>query len=122
MGQFDMRALIKGFLLALLAGLIGILAITGILYFTGVSEDILPLAGKIIIMAAVLAGSIFSAKSCGSKGLFYGLAIALMVMAFLMLGNSLFFTATFELSSSLLKMALLLLAGIIGGMIGIGFS
>ena len=100
--------------------LVGIMTIilTFVMFFTDVSEAILPATGRIMRMAAVFIGSIIAAKRSGSKGLFYGAAIAGTMLIILGALGSVWQVA----EVSWLGIIGLLLAGIFGGMVGIGLS
>lgn len=92
--------------------------LTLVMLFSSVSEAILPATGRILRIAAVFIGSIIAAKHAGSKGLFYGTAIALtLLIIFTVLG-----TIWQMHGFSWVGAVSILLSGILGGMVGIGLS
>lgn len=122
MGYLDYRVLAKGLALTFSAALISILAITVILCWSDVSEDILSIVSWAIPFGAVLLGSLLAAKMAGGKGLIYGAVTAFLGFIILLAGKIFWFKGTFILSRIILRFALLLLGGILGGILGIGLS
>lgn len=118
MNRFSLRLYAIGVLwvMALLGA--ATVLLTLLMTFTNVSEAILPATGQLLRLAAVFIASIIAAKRAGSKGLFYGAAIASTVLViFILLGRLWQMTAMPWLS-----IITILLAGILGAMVGIGLS
>ena len=108
------------------AGVFWVMAILGtatviltlVMTLTNVSEAILPATGQLLRLAAVFIGSIVAAKHAGSKGLFYGAAIASTALVIFILLGRIWQMATIPW----LSVVTIFLAGILGGMVGIGLS
>ena len=118
MNRFSLKIYGLGVVLVLILLGLSTVVLTGIMAFTDVSEAILPPTGRIVRIAAVFIASIVAAKRAGGKGLIYGAAIAgtvVVILASLGGGGHLF-------AVSWLNVAIVFLAGIFGGMVGIGLS
>lgn len=101
------------FLSAFLGIIIGL-----IMYLTPISERLLPLFSRLILMVSVFGGGVLAAKSAGSKGLFHGLGVAVSFFLVVTL-VSLVTGVPFMWSQAGQKLVFCFLAGACGGMLGI---
>lgn len=118
MSRFNMVICLRSILDSILLLGVLVLLLTMVLFFTDVSEAILPFAARLGQMAAVFIGSLLAAKRAGSKGLFYAAAIAGVMLLFLMLVGGLCLGSAPTVGG----VVAILLAGFVGGLAGIGLS
>ncbi|KYH30910.1 TIGR04086 family membrane protein [Neomoorella mulderi] len=111
-----LRAVLIGLLYAMLAGL-GMATLLGLLlYFTPLSEGLLPLLASIIVALAVFLGGLQAARIATARGLVQGLTVGLLFFAVtLAMGWS---GGPLALGATGQKMGLCLLAGAMGGVAG----
>ncbi len=109
---------LKGLIFLMLMGIIyGLL-----MYFTEVPEMTGPYLGLSILALSVFLGSFGAARQTGARGLIIGLEVALLFVI-LILGITLVFRpGYFDWGTALLKLGLVLLAGMLGGMAGVAFG
>ncbi|WP_406678702.1 TIGR04086 family membrane protein [Moorella sp. ACPs] len=109
-------AVLIGLLYAMLSGL-GMAILIGLgLYFTPLSEGLLPLLASITVALAVFFGGLQAARNAAARGLVQGLGVGLLffivTLAMGWTGGSLALGATGQ------KLGLCLLAGAMGGVAG----
>ncbi|WP_172613653.1 TIGR04086 family membrane protein [Moorella sp. E306M] len=111
-----LRAVLTGLLYAMLAGL-GMATLLGLLlYFTPLSEGLLPLLASITVALAVFFGGLQAARIAAARGLVQGLGVGLLFFIVTLTmgwtGGPLTIGATGQ------KLGLCLLAGAMGGVAG----
>ncbi|MGI6285026.1 TIGR04086 family membrane protein [Neomoorella humiferrea] len=110
-------AVLMGLLYATLLGM-GMSVILGLgLYFTPLSEGLLPLLASIIVALAVFCGGLQAARSAASRGLVQGLAVGLLFFAVTVAVD--WNGTLMSLDAAGQKLGLCLLAGATGGIAGI---
>lgn len=115
--QLNLAALGKGLLTALLLLILGSLALSAAYCFTSLATPTAHLLQFAVLAAAALGGGLMAAKSAGVKGLRHGILLALalgLLMLLFSLSNGGIIAAPL-----LLKALVLLLAGAIGGILGV---
>ena len=122
MGGLNMKAIGKGFVSVLVLMLISILVVAVVLFFTSITEEHLPRMAFIIQVLSVLLGSTIAAKIAGCKGLLHGLSVALLLVLLLMFLNFIWIQNPCQWLNWLKTAGIMGLAGVIGGMIGVGLS
>lgn len=110
------RAILTGLLWSLLTGLFLALVAGVLLYFTPLSEGLLPLMASVILALAVFGGGLQAARIAAARGFFQGMGVGLsFFLVTLALGWS---VAPLVLAATAKKLGLCLLAGAMGGMAG----
>lgn len=111
-----MQAVLTGLLFTSLTGL-GMALILGlVLYFTPLSESMLPLMASIITALAVFLGGLQAARASASRGLIMGVSVSLL---FFLLIIAVGWGSSLSPEAALKKLGLCLLAGAMGGVAGI---
>lgn len=110
------RAILTGLLWSLLTGLL-LASVTGLLlYFTPLSEGLLPLLASIILALAVFGGGLQAARLAAARGFAQGIGVGLsFFLVILALGWT---AAPLLLAAFAKKLGLCLLAGAMGGVAG----
>ncbi len=106
------KALLASLLLALLSAVI--------VFYSSISEAILPTLGKTILAATVFIAACIAARDRGSKGLIRGINMGLVVFILTIIATVALQPGSLALKSSLYALCLCLLSGAIGGVVGIG--
>lgn len=108
---------LKGLIFLTLMGIVyGLL-----MFFTEIPETASPYLTLAILALSVFGGGFGAARQAGAKGLIIGLEVALLFVI-LILGITLVFRpGYFDWGAALLKLGLVLLAGMLGGMTGVAF-
>ncbi|WP_258360526.1 TIGR04086 family membrane protein [Moorella sulfitireducens (nom. illeg.)] len=111
-----LRAVLTGLLYAMLAGL-GMATFLGLLlYFTPLSEGLLPLLASIILALAVFLGGLQAARIAAARGLVQGLVVALL---FFIVTLAMGWTGgPLVLGAAGKKLGICLLGGAMGGIAG----
>ena len=109
-----LTALLLSLLLSILAGLV--------YYFTSLAENTMPLAATLILFLSVAIGSGYAAKKARSKGLFNGLGVGITTFVIIWLVVGLLLPGNVLLSGVLSKLDLTLIAGALGGTLGVGLA
>lgn len=91
-------------------------------YFTGLSENTMPWVAAGIFFTSVVVGSGYAAKRARSRGLFNGLGVGIATFIIIWLLVGLFLPGDVLLVGALGKFALTLVAGALGGMLGVGLA
>lgn len=107
--------------ISLLITLILLLIISAILTFTNVSENIITVSVIIISALSILIGSIVSALNINKNGILNGALVGAIYMITIYLLSSIFVSG-FEINmQSIIMIGASILAGMIGGIIGVNF-
>lgn len=110
------RAILTGLLWSLLTGLFLALVAGVLLYFTPLSEGLLPLMASVILALAVFSGGLQAARIAAARGFAQGMGVGL---SFFLVTLALGWTAPpLILAAAGKKLGLCLLAGAMGGMAG----
>jgi len=117
-----MNSIIRGFTWALLISVILSLIITLLLYFTSVSETLLPSFATLIFFISILLGSTISARHAGNRGLIHGLIVGLLYLTFSLILSLLISTDPFSWLLFAKKITYTFIGGALGGVVGIGLS
>lgn len=113
--SIEVKALGKAFLASLL--LVFLSAI--IVYYTSLSEAVLPTLGKSILAVAVFIASSLAARDRGSKGLLRGINMGLVIFIISIITTLALQPGEFAFKSSLYALCLCLISGAIGGVVGV---
>ena len=110
----------KGLALACVLMALFSLALAAAYCYTDLSAGTAHLLQLLVLAAAAFAGSFSAAKGAGRKGLWHGLTLAAVILALLLLAGFTGLTAGgISLLAVLVKGLALLLAGCLGGIIGV---
>jgi len=116
------KPVVKGLLLAG-SSLLCFAVIGSLLYTYGpIPTHTLPSFSRWLLFIALLFGATAGSKTAGSRGLFYGLSVTFSFMLILTLIGLLLRIPGVISSALLFKFLLAFIAGIIGGIVGIGLS
>ncbi len=115
----NLLKIIKGSIIALLISLILILIVATILTFTDASESIIPTSIIIISAISILVGSILSSMNIKKNGLLNGLCVGMIYMVVIYLLSSIAVTGFSINVKTIIMFATSILAGIVGGIIGV---
>lgn len=116
------RSVRRGIITALSTALILILLFALLFHFTPLSESLLPLMSLLILIVSVFFGSMVGAREAGIRGLFHGLIIGSIFFIFIAIISAFIAPGTLALWALAKKLLACLLAGIVGGMIGVSMS
>lgn len=118
----NFSAVLKGVLVALVITVLGS-ALLGVIYqTTSLAEKTMPVTATLLFYLSLLAGSFMAARDAGSRGLVHGCAVAVLFVLLGWLLAGLFFKLDAVPGSLLLKGGLSILAGAVGGVLGVGLS
>ncbi|AEF94198.1 hypothetical protein Desca_1339 [Desulfotomaculum nigrificans CO-1-SRB] len=119
---FNYTAILRGTLVSLGFSL-GLSILAGLAYyFTSISENSIPWVAATILFVSVSLGSGYAAKRARSKGLFNGIGVGVLTFILIWILTGLFLPGNILLVGALGKLALTVIAGGIGGMIGVSFA
>jgi putative membrane protein (TIGR04086 family) len=93
-----------------------------IVYYTEISETLLPTLGKLILIITVFGAGCSVSRQYGSKGLVRGMTIGLAFFILMFIGTLGFYPELISLKSFLSMLAITITAGGLGGILGIGLS
>lgn len=114
-------AIFKGMLLALALSII-FSVLSGLIYhLTSIPEHTLPWAAALILGASACGGAASAGRNAGNKGLYHGILVGLLFFLAVWLAAGLFMPGQAVLSN-LQKFIITLVAGSLGGIIGVGLS
>lgn len=114
--------MLKGIAIAMGLTLIMILVLSIVLSFSNVSENVMMPTVIFISSFSILIGGFLVAKRMDSKGIVYGSAVGLTYMLILYLTSS-FLNFNFSLNfNALIMIALGVLGGAIGGILGVNLK
>jgi len=117
--SFNFSAVLKGTMLVLIV-LVVLSALTGLIYyFSALSESTIPLAASVILFISIFIGSVSGARQAGCKGLFHGLVVGAISFLLIVLLALLLLPGGIILKSLLSKLFLSLVAGVLGGIVGV---
>lgn len=122
MNIINFNAVIRGFTWALVISVVSSLVITLLLYFTSISEALLPSFATLIFFISILLGSTISAKNAGNRGLVHGILVGFFYFIFSLILSLIFSADSFVWILFLKKITYTLIGGSLGGIIGIGLS
>ena len=125
----DSKVKIKGSAIKILFGsgisflisLVLLLAISIVLTYTNISENIITVSVIVISALSILIGSIISALNINKNGILNGALVGAIYMITIYVLSSIFFSG-FEMNvQSMVMIGVSILAGMIGGIIGVNF-
>jgi len=115
-------SILKGVLFALVIVILGC-AIFGIIYhITPLSENTLSVTASILFYLSLFMGSIYAACEVGYKGLFHGVAVAVLFIILAWFVAVVFFSFRVDLLMIIQKAVFSCVAGAAGGVLGVGLS
>jgi len=114
------QPILRGILYAILAALIlsGIVGILTVL--TGLPESELVNTG--VFVASIFFGGLTAARIASTKGLYYGISVSIGVMLIIMLASAVMLPDPFSWAGIAQKLVYALLAGGIGGVVGVSLK
>lgn len=119
---FNFQSIYRGTLTALALSL-GFSILAGLAYyFTSLPESTMPLVAAVILFLSVAFGSGYAAKKARSKGLFNGLGVGFATYLIIWLAVGLFLPGNVLFLGALSKLVLTMVAGAIGGTLGVGLA
>ncbi len=107
---------------ALLASLVLCLISATVVYFTGIKETVLPSLGKIILILSVFGAGCSVSRYYGTKGLVRGMTTGLVFFILMLIATLAFYPELISLKSFFITLATVIVAGGLGGILGIGIS
>ncbi len=116
----NVKATINGTLIAATVSVFCALILAIVYHVSGFMDPSLPLGSSIIIFIGVLAGSYFTSKKAGTKGLFHGLAVGTTVFI-LIVGLIIFLPVDIAPMTIINKIFVCLIAGAVGGIFGVSY-
>lgn len=119
---FKVSSVLKGFIWSLVSTLILGILFSLLLQFTSLSEGMLDSYAIFIFFISMLIGSTIGARSAGSKGLWHGLSITLLYFVLTLFIGLIWSIESLSLIFLAKRIAAAIVAGILGGIIGIGLS
>lgn len=114
----ELIGLCKGLLVSLVLCLLS----APLIYFTEIKETIMPNLGNLILAVGVFWCGCYVSKSYGSKGLVRGITMGLTFFILMLIATFAFNSSLISFKTFLYNLALCLVAGGLGGILGIGLS
>lgn len=93
-----------------------------VVYYTGLRETLFASLGKIILAIAVFWAGSYVSKHYGNKGLVRGMTMGIMFFTLMFIATLVFSKPTINIGSFFYSLAICLVAGGLGGILGIGLS
>lgn len=118
----NMFKILKGIILSILITLLGLLILAIVITYTNVSESIIPIAVTIITAISILIGSFFSTINIQKNGLLNGFAVGFAYIATIYIISSITSTGFTLTSTSFIMIISAILAGMLGGIIGVNLK
>jgi putative membrane protein (TIGR04086 family) len=116
---FRFSSVIKGLISAFILAIILSILVSLLLHLTSISESLLNNFSTFIFFISILFGSIIGAYSAGCKGLLHALSVSILFLLLILLLGVIGITGHTHIFA---RIGFALLAGILGGFIGIGLS
>jgi putative membrane protein (TIGR04086 family) len=116
--SIEVKGLGKGILVSLLLCLL----VTPVVYFTGIKETVMPALGNLILAIGIFWCSSYVSKSYGSKGLVRGVSMGLVFFILMLIATFISNSSLIGFKTFLYTLSLCLVAGGLGGILGIGLS
>lgn len=114
----EIKGLGKSLASAVILGLIAALVV----YFSGLQETLLNPLGKLALIISVFWGGCYVSKTYESKGMIRGMSLGLMFFIIMLIVTFIFVPAHIDIKSFLYSLMLCVVAGGLGGILGIGLS
>ncbi|MDD2509757.1 MAG: TIGR04086 family membrane protein [Syntrophomonas sp.] len=114
----ELKAITRAVLFSLALGLVSAIVI----YFSSLSEELLPALGKSILILSVFLAACQVSKHYGSKGLIRGLSMGMVFFIIMLIATLLFNPSLIVFKTFVYTLLLCLLAGGLGGILGIGLN
>lgn len=118
----NMFKILKGIILSVLITLLGLLILAIVITYTNVSENVIPMAITIITAISILIGSFFSTINIQKNGLLNGFAVGFAYIATIYIISSITSTGFTLTSTSFIMIISAILAGMLGGIIGVNLK
>ncbi len=115
----DFTGIFRGSAVAVAIALIGSFFLGMIYHFTGLTESTLPLSASVILLAGVFCGGFTAARRSGTKGLFHGLGVGLIIFILIWILMGIFLPAGVAFLPLVKKLFICLVGGALGGVAGI---
>ncbi len=115
--SFQFSLILKGILLASILATVMSLVLGVLLAFTSFPETVLSI--NIILGTSIFIAAFITAYQAGTKGLYYGLAVGVGFILLVLTLSSIFWTDTLSWLRLGEKTILVLVAGGVGGIIGV---
>jgi len=116
--SIELKGLGKGILLSLVLCLL----VTPLIYFTGIKETVMSTLGNIILAVGIFGCSCYVSKSYGSKGLVRGISMGLVFFILMLIATFIFNSSLIGFKTFIYTLGLCVVAGGLGGILGIGLS
>lgn len=113
---------IKALSTALSVSFILCILVATVVYYTGLRETLLGSLGKIILAISVFGSASYVSKYYGSKGLVRGMTMGIIFFTLMFIATLVFSKSTINIGSFFYSLAVCLVAGGLGGILGIGLS
>lgn len=108
------KTMVTSLILSLLA--------TVIVYYTGLAETLFAPLGNLILIISIFMGACHITKKRGSKGLFRGINLGMIIFIMLFIATLLFNSSLINMKTFLYTLCLCIVSGGLGGILGIGLS
>jgi len=108
------RAILLSLVLSLISGIV--------VYYSSLQETLLTSLGKIIIIITVFYAGCYVSKSYGTKGLVRGSTMGLVFFILILMATFIFNPAQISFAAFFSALGICLVAGGLGGILGIGLS
>lgn len=119
---FSFSAVLRGTLVSLVASVLGAAVLGVVFYFFSLSEKLLPSVATGVLFLSVFSGGMLAAQKAGNRGIYHGLAVSVAFFILSCFLIALFFPGHTIFMNVLQKLAVIGVAGGLGGVFGVGFS
>lgn len=116
------QAVFKGILAALVITFLGCIILGLSYHFTMLSEKTLPVTASVLFYTSIFLGSILAAWGAGHKGLLHGITVTIIFIILSMIIAKLFLQMGTSFPIIAQKGLIAVLAGAVGGIIGVSLS
>ena len=117
--QNNLIKVIKGSIISILISLVMLLIFACLLTYTNISETIIPTTIIVISAISILIGSVISAMNIKKNGILNGGAVGAIYIFTIYMLSSIFITGFNFNTKALIMLAVSIIAGMIGGIIGV---
>ncbi len=115
----DFAGILRGTAVALAISLSGSILIGITYHFTGIMESSLSIVSSVLLLIGVFSGGFTASRRTGTKGLFHGLGVGMLIFIFIWILMSVFLPTGVLFLPLLQKLSICLVGGALGGIAGI---
>ncbi|MBO8158351.1 TIGR04086 family membrane protein [Thermosyntropha sp.] len=120
--KFKLSVEIQALSKALALSIILCIITATIIYYTGLKETLLAPIGKIIIIISIFTAACSITRFYGNRGLVRGISTGIIIFILMFIATLIFNPSVISIASFLYTLLICIIAGGLGGILGIGLS